>query len=156
MNPLRPAFKTSCRFMPKPSATTEHCRSMRATPRLSPMYGCLKLRPKRIPTVSAIGGENNPVNESASITTKIIFAKVGIDWEKGIRPGAGWASKNRNLFRLNVPALLAVCVGAGLQPGILFLCEVGFCESLLEFHRALFFLFFDRRSSQRGLRRDGL
>src|SRR5260370_16419986 len=86
--------------MPKPSATTEHCRSVRATPRLSPMYGCLKLRPKRIPPVSASGGENNPVNESASATTKIIFAKVGIDWEKGIRPAAGWASKNRNLFRL--------------------------------------------------------
>src|SRR5260370_5453761 len=129
--------------MPKPSATTEHCRSVRATPRLSPMYGCLKLRPKRMPPVSAIGGENNPVSESASVTTKISFAKVGIDWEKGIRPGARWASKNRNLFRLNVPALLAVCQVPGFSPAFFFLCEAGFRESLLEFPRALFFLFFD-------------
>jgi len=43
-----------------------------------------------------------------------------------------------------------------LTGGILFLCEVGFCESLLEFHRALFFLFFDGRCSERGLRRGGL
>jgi hypothetical protein len=46
--------------------------------------------------VSAIGGENNPVNESARARTKTIFARVGIDWEKSIRPGAGWASKNEN------------------------------------------------------------
>src|SRR5258708_22920708 len=97
MNPLRPAFKTSCKFIPKPSATTEHCRSVRATPRLSLMYGCVKLRPKRIPTVSAIGGENNPVNASANATTKIIFAKGCIDWEKGIRRQPSEASAVLNL-----------------------------------------------------------
>src|SRR5258708_39001493 len=82
--------------MPKPRATTELWRRVRAIPRLSLMYGCGKLRPKRIPKVSAIGGENNPVNESARARTKTIFARVGIDWEKSIRPGAGWASKNEN------------------------------------------------------------
>src|SRR6266446_315787 len=30
MNPLRPAFKTSCRFIPKPKATTELCSRVRA------------------------------------------------------------------------------------------------------------------------------
>src|ERR1700682_249044 len=82
--------------MPQPRATTELWRSVRAMPRLSLMYGCGKLRPKRIPKVSAIGGENNPVNESARARTKTIFARVGIDWEKSIRPGAGWTSKNEN------------------------------------------------------------
>src|SRR6267143_4547872 len=82
--------------MPKPRATTELWRTVRAMPRLSLMYGCGKLRPKRIPTARAIGGENNPVNESARARTKIIFARVGIDCEKSIRPGAGWASKNEN------------------------------------------------------------
>src|SRR6266851_6008733 len=94
MNPLRPAFRTSCRFIPKPRTTTEHWRRVRATPRLSLTYGCGKLRPKRIPTVRAIGGESNPVNEVASARTKIIFGRVGIDREKSNRPGAGWASKN--------------------------------------------------------------
>ncbi len=62
-------------------------------PRLSLMYGCVKLRPKRIPTVSAIGGESNPVNESARARTKISFARVGIDWEKSIRRMALRASE---------------------------------------------------------------
>src|SRR5260370_42264731 len=94
MNPLRPAFRTSCRFMPKPRATTELCRRVRAMPRLSLMYGCVKMRPKRIPAVRATGGEKNPVKESASARTKIIFGRVGIDWEKNIRLCARWASKN--------------------------------------------------------------
>src|SRR5229473_2856886 len=93
INPLRPAFRTSCRFMPKPRATTELWRRVRAIPRLSLMYGCGKLSPKRIPTVRAMGGESNPVNESARPRTKIIFASVGIDWGESIRPGGGWASK---------------------------------------------------------------
>src|SRR6266436_5346356 len=68
--------------MPKPKATTEHCRSARAMPRLSLMYGCIKLRPKRIPTVRAMGGENSPVKERTTARTKIIFASVGIDCER--------------------------------------------------------------------------
>ena len=46
--------------------------------------------------MSAIGGESNPMNEMARARTKITFGGVGIDWEKNIRPGAGWASKNEN------------------------------------------------------------
>src|SRR5258708_35964995 len=93
MNPLRPAFRTSCRFIPKPRATTEHWRRVRATPRLSLTYGCGKLRPKRIPTVRAIGGGSNPVNEGANARTKKIFGGVGIDREKSKKPGAGGGSK---------------------------------------------------------------
>src|SRR6266704_5503755 len=85
--------------MPKPSATTELCRRVRAMPRLSLMYGCVKLRPKRIPAVRAIGGENNPVKESASARTKIIFGRVGIDCKKSIRLCAGWASTNEKRRR---------------------------------------------------------
>src|SRR5712691_3648642 len=92
INPLRPAFRTSCRFMPKPRATTELCRRVRAIPRLSLMIGCEKLRPKRIPRVSAIGGENNPVTERTRPRAKKIFARVGIDWEKNICPEADQAS----------------------------------------------------------------
>src|SRR5260370_35502536 len=65
-------------------------------PRVSSRYGCGKLRPKRIPTGRARGGESNTVNESARARTKRIFGKRGIDWEKSIRPGAGWASTNEN------------------------------------------------------------
>src|SRR5260370_3754086 len=68
--------------MPKPRATTELCRSVRAMPRLSLIYGCGKLRPKRIPMLSAKGGDSNPVNDSARAATKTIFARVGIDWQK--------------------------------------------------------------------------
>src|SRR5260370_38115601 len=96
MKPLRPAFRTSCRFMPKPRATTELWRRVRAIPRLSLMYGCGKLRPKRIPKVSAIGGENNPVHERARARTKTIFARVALDWEKRNRLFAGSASKNEH------------------------------------------------------------
>src|SRR6266576_5278072 len=78
--------------MPKPRATTELCRRVRAIPRLSLMNGCEKLRPKRIPRVSAIGGENHPVKERTRPRAKKIFARVGIDWEKNIRPGAERAS----------------------------------------------------------------
>src|SRR5437660_8420616 len=74
--------------MPKPRATTELCRRVRAIPRLSLMNECEKLRPKRIPRVSAIGGENNPVKERTKPRAKRIFASVGIDCEKSIRPGA--------------------------------------------------------------------
>src|SRR6266480_1996422 len=70
--------------MPKPRATTELCRRVRAIPRLSLMNGCEKLRPKRIPRVSAIGGENNPVKERTRPRVKKIFARVGIDREKNI------------------------------------------------------------------------
>src|SRR2546421_13043217 len=75
--------------MPKPRATTELCRRVRAIPRLSLMNGCEKLRPKRIPRVSAIGGENNPVKERTKAKAKKSFARVGIDWEKNKKPGAG-------------------------------------------------------------------
>jgi len=78
------------------------------------------------------------VNESASAPTKIIFAKVGIDWEKGIRPGAGWASKNGNLFAQTFQRSWRFVQVPGFSPAFFFLCEAGFCESLLEFHRALF------------------
>src|SRR5713226_2491348 len=96
MKPLPPAFRTSCRFMPKPRATTELCRRVRAMPRLSSRYGCGKLRPKRIPMVREMGGESNPVKESARARTKRIFGKRGIDWEKSIRLGGAWASTNDN------------------------------------------------------------
>ena len=43
--------------------------------------------------VSAMGGESHPVNESASARTKIIFARVGIDWKKSIRRKAFRASE---------------------------------------------------------------
>src|SRR5437660_165673 len=112
MNPLRPAFRTSCKFMPKPRATTEHCRRARAIARLSLMYGCVKLRPKRIPMVRAVGGENNPLKERTRARTKRIFARTGIDCEKNIRPDTGWASKNLNLS-LNV----AVPFGCGAKSG---------------------------------------
>src|SRR5260370_33901807 len=82
--------------MPKPRATTELCRRVRAMPRLSSRYGCGKLRPKRIPMVRAMGGESNPVNESARARTKRIVGKRGIDWEKSTRPGAAWAITNDN------------------------------------------------------------
>jgi hypothetical protein len=36
-----------------------------------------------------MGGESNPVNENAKPRTKIIFASVGIDSKKSIRPGGG-------------------------------------------------------------------
>src|SRR5258708_21599006 len=61
-------------------------------PRLSLMYGCGKLRPKRIPKVSAIGGASRRENESAKGETKIIFASVGIDCGKSIRQEAPRAS----------------------------------------------------------------
>src|SRR5882762_10622772 len=82
--------------MPKPRATTELCRRVRAIPRLSLMNGCEKLRPKRIPRVSATGGENNPVKERTRPRAKKIFARVGIDWEKNIRPGAERASGSQS------------------------------------------------------------
>src|SRR6266481_1909889 len=131
MNPLRPAFRTSCRFIPKPSATTELCKSVRAMPRLSLMYGCGKLRPKTIPTVSAIGGETNPVNESASARAKIIFGTVGIDREESIRLEAEWASKNELYRRKDVR-----------QPSP-------------NFQRASFLFFFWRRHRVGGLCRSG-
>jgi len=53
------------------------------------MYGCVKLRPKRIPAVRAMGGENSPVKERTTARTKMIFANVGIDCEKSIRPRTG-------------------------------------------------------------------
>ena len=43
-----------------------------------------------------MGGESNPVKESARARTKRIFGKRGIDWEKSIRLGAEWASTNEN------------------------------------------------------------
>src|SRR5258708_23165907 len=82
--------------MQKHRGTTELCRRVRAMPPLSSRYGCGKLRRKRIPMVRAMGGESNPVNESARARTKRIFGKRGIDWEKSIRPGAAWASTNDN------------------------------------------------------------
>src|SRR5260370_36628725 len=82
--------------MPKPRATTELCRRVRAMPRLSSRYGCGKLRPKRIPMVREMGGESNPVKESARARTKRIFGKRGIDWEKSIRPRGAWTSTNEN------------------------------------------------------------
>src|SRR2546429_230899 len=79
--------------MPKPRTTTELCRRVRAIPRLSLMNGCEKLRPKRIPRVSAIGGENHPVKERTRPRAKKIFGGGGLDWERKTRPGAkgaGW------------------------------------------------------------------
>jgi hypothetical protein len=57
--------------------------------------------------VSARGGESNPVNERARARTKIIFAKVGIDWGReyqagkpaGQRVGRMKFAKRRSLFR---------------------------------------------------------
>jgi hypothetical protein len=57
--------------------------------------GMRKAEPKTIPTVSAIGGESNPVNESASARTKIIFGTVGIGRKESISLEARWASKNQ-------------------------------------------------------------
>ena len=57
------------------------------------MYGCVKLRPKRIPMVSAIGGESSPVKHRTNARTNIIFETVGIDCEKSIRPDAVRASE---------------------------------------------------------------
>src|SRR6266436_5501324 len=139
MNPLRPAFRTSCRFIPKPSATTEPCKSVRAMPRLSLMYGCGKLKPKTIPTVSAIGGESNPVNESASARTKIIFGTVGIGRKESISLEARWASKNQ--LRQREDTVLRKDVGR--QPS-------------LNFRRASFVFFFWRRRGVRGLCRRGM
>src|SRR5580698_1587656 len=49
--------------MPKPSATTLACNRNRERSLLSAGSGCETLRPKIIPTVSAIGGETYPLAE---------------------------------------------------------------------------------------------
>src|SRR5258705_3177495 len=85
MNPLRPAFRTSCRFMPKPRATTDTCRRTRAAVRLGCGYGCVKNNPNRIPERSATGGEKIPVNEKARARIKRIFARACMERRKSIR-----------------------------------------------------------------------
>jgi len=66
---------------------------------------------------------------------------VGIDCEKSIRTGAGWASKNRICLALNVPALFGGLRAPGFSPAFFFLCEVGVRVPLLKFRRASFFFF---------------
>src|SRR6266478_2473926 len=90
--PLRPAFNTSCRSIPKPSATTEAWRRNLAELRASAAYGCAKLRPKRIPMVSATGGERIPVNERTRAAKKRIFESAGIDGRESIRVRVSRAS----------------------------------------------------------------
>src|SRR6266850_8219762 len=85
MNPLRPAFRTSCRFIPKPRATTETCKRTRAAVRLGCPYGCVKSKPNRIPERSATGGERIPVSERASARIKRIFARACMERRKSIR-----------------------------------------------------------------------
>jgi hypothetical protein len=53
------------------------------------IYGCGKLRPKRIPSVSATGGETYPVKARRRPATKRIFGRVGIDQKENIRPETG-------------------------------------------------------------------
>src|SRR6266478_887318 len=97
--PLRPAFNTSCRSIPKPSATTEAWRRNLAELRASAAYGCAKLRPKRIPMVSATGGERIPVNERTRAAKKRIFESVGINGRESIRVRVSSASAWRRARR---------------------------------------------------------
>src|SRR6266436_6709754 len=88
MKPLRPAFRTSCRFMPKPRATTQTWSRILADVRAAAAYGCVKHKPNRIPMVRATGGERSPVNERMSARKKRIFARAGITKRKSMRAGA--------------------------------------------------------------------
>src|SRR6478609_6872522 len=76
MNPLRPALSTSCRFMPKPRATTEACNKNLARARLSDAYGCSVASPKMIPAQRAMGGEIKPVALRISRRKKAVFVFI--------------------------------------------------------------------------------
>jgi hypothetical protein len=85
MNPVRPAFKTSCKFIPKPSATTHTWRSILAEVRVAAGYGCVKVKPKIIPRLRATGGEMHPVKERTKARKKMIFERAGIARRKSMR-----------------------------------------------------------------------
>ena len=58
--------------MPKPNATTEACSRNRVNVPADG-NGCVKLSPKAIPSVSAIGGEISPLAERTNAKRKTIL-----------------------------------------------------------------------------------
>jgi len=68
--PERPARRTSCRFMPKPRATTEACSRNLARDLLSSGKGCGVSIPKIRPPRRAKGGDINPLAVKSSARKK--------------------------------------------------------------------------------------
>src|SRR5579864_2778543 len=60
-NPLRPARKTACRFMPKPSPTTDACNRNLENRADSRGKGWVKTSPNASPIARATGGDANPL-----------------------------------------------------------------------------------------------
>src|ERR1700752_4334485 len=68
--------------------------------RVPARFGWVKSKPKRIPMVSANGGESNPGKDSMGKKRKRIFASQAIAARKNIRTRAGTS----NLSRIPVAA----------------------------------------------------
>lgn len=78
--PERPARSTWWKFMPKPSAMTETCKSNLARELDSRRSGCSTVKPKAMPPTSAIGGETRPLAASRRPRKKMIFESKLRGW----------------------------------------------------------------------------
>src|ERR1700722_7584847 len=98
--PLRPARSTSCRFIPKPSATTEALSRNLASSPLSAGEGCAKVSPNTRPTTSATGGERNPLAAQIKPTKKRVFGFIFP--RKRTLPGVRLVAQNRRSAQQNI------------------------------------------------------
>src|SRR5437016_13041950 len=72
-NPLRPACKTACRFMPKPRPTTDACNRNLENRADSLGKGWVKTSPNASPIARATGGDANPLAAQSRPKTKNTF-----------------------------------------------------------------------------------
>src|SRR5215469_11221710 len=75
--PLRPARTTSCRFMPKPSPTTDACSKYFESLADSFAKGCVKSKPNASPNASAAGGDRKLLAAASNPKTKTILDVIG-------------------------------------------------------------------------------
>src|SRR5271156_2028 len=84
-NPLRPARNTSCRFIPKPSPTTDACSKYFVAVRDSVCQGCVKANPNISPSASAAAGDTSPLAHNANPTRNRIFTATNISAVRACR-----------------------------------------------------------------------
>src|SRR5271170_291797 len=103
-NPLRPARNTSCRFIPKPSPTTDACSKYFVAVRDSVCHGCVKANPNISPSASAAAGDTRPLAHNANPTRNRIFTATNISAVRACRQEISPATQ---FYIINTAALLA-------------------------------------------------